>query len=301
MALTLPFGNSTFASRAISPFREMGAYEVLWAQRGTSFKTLATKFCDIPGSLPSDFVPREEAEERALRVCKKFGDAQIDRFGVCVFGAAEYPVKLRDARYPVELLYFQGFWDLTSSRSVAVVGTRTPSGEGLVAAHDVVANLVQDDYTVVSGLAAGIDRKAHETAIDYGGRTIAVLGTPLSYTYPRDNADLQRYIAEHFLVVSQVPLDRYEAQTYRHNRFFFPERNVTMSALTRATIIVEAGESSGTLTQARAAIAQNRKLFVHDHCFRDRNLSWPQKFVELGGIRVKDYGEIRQHLSSTPD
>ena len=298
LALTLRLDDSETDFRAISPFREMGAYEALWAQRGTTFKSLAAKFSDSPGALPSDFVPRSEAIERAESVCQRFLEAQIDRFGVCVFGSMEYPAKLRDARYPVELMYFKGNWDLTSSPSIAVVGTRKPSLEGLIATHDVVANLVQNDFTVVSGLAAGVDRKAHETAIEHGGRTIAVLGTPLSYTYPRDNAELQRYISNHFLVISQVPLDRYEAQHYRVNRLFFPERNVTMSALTKATVIVEAGESSGTLTQARAAIAQKRKLLIHDQCFRNPDLTWPQKFVELGGIRVNDPEEICQHLSA---
>ena len=102
-------------------------------------------------------------------------------------------------------------------------------------------------------------------------------------------------------MISQVPLDRYEAQDYRVNRFFFPERNVTMSALTKATIITEAGESSGTLIQANAAIAQNRKLFIHEHCFRNPKLTWPDKFVELGGIRVNSYEEIRPHLSLASD
>ena len=81
------------------------------------------------------------------------------------------------------------------------------------------------------------------------------------------------------------------------NRLFFPERNVTMSALTEATIIVEAGDTSGTLIQARAALHQGRKLFILDSCFRNPSISWPQKFADKGAIRVMDYDDIRQHLS----
>ena len=103
------------------------------------------------------------------------------------------------------------------------------------------------DIPLYQGLAAGIDRVAHETAIEEGGRTIAVIGTPLSHAYPKANQELQRDIAKNFLVVSQVPVKRYESQDYRRNRSFFPERNVTMSALTEATVIVEASETSGTL------------------------------------------------------
>ena len=92
---------------------------------------------------------------------------------------------------------------------------------------------------------------------------------------------------------------RYESQDYRLNRFFFPERNVTMSALTEATVIVEAGQTSGTLIQARAALDQGRKLFILDSCFRDSRLSWPDKFAGKGAVRVRDYDDIRRHLSDT--
>ena len=157
---------------------------------------------------------------------------------------------------------------------------------------------MQDGFTIVSGLAAGIDRMAHETAIEEGGRTIAVIGTPLSQSYPKENSDLQRHIADYFLIVSQVPLKRYEDQDYRRNRSFFPERNVTMSALTEATVIVEAGDTSGTLIQARAAIRQRRTIFVLDSCFRNPRLAWPAKLQARGAIRVKDYDDIRSRLST---
>ena len=114
----------------------------------------------------------------------------------------------------------------------------------------------------------------------------------------RENADLQRLIATEFLLLSQVPVCRYERQDYRRNRLFFPERNITMSALTEATVIVEAGETSGTLIQAKAALDQGRKLFILDSCF-ERGLSWPRRFAEKGAIRVSDYDEIKQHLSAT--
>ena len=159
--------------------------------------------------------------------------------------------------------------------------------------------LVNDGFTVVSGLAAGIDRAAHDTAIERNGRTIAVIGTPLSHVYPRAHAALQRQIAERFLVVSPVPLKRYESQDYRRNRLFFPERNVVMSALTEATIIVEAGQTSGTLIQARAALQQGRKLFVLDSCFRNPHLMWSARLASKGAVRVAEYDDIRRGLSGS--
>jgi DNA processing protein len=298
VAPELALERKDFEARAVSPLTEMGAYEALWDKPDTTFKTLSEKFAARPNALPSDFVSATKAREYADFVQARFREADVTRFGVRVHGAGEYPEKLRDAAHPIELLYYQGWWDLVESRCVAVVGTREPSKDGVARASRLVKELVKDDFTIVSGLASGIDTVAHETAIEEGGRTIAVIGTPLSHTYPKDNVDLQRKIADEYLLISQVPVKRYEGQDYRRNRLFFPERNITMSALTEATIIVEAGETSGTLIQARAALHQGRKLFILDNCFK-RGLSWPQKFADKGAVRVVDYDDIRKHLSPT--
>lgn len=289
--------HSSCSPRTISPFRELGAYEALWADMKATFKSIAEKFKNQQGSLPSDFISSKVSECYADAVYKKFYESSI-KFGVRVHGAAEYPAKLRDAAEPVELLYYQGWWDLVDSPSIAIVGTREPSEDGRKRTRQLVKALIQDNYTVVSGLAAGIDTEAHTAAIENGGRTIAVIGTPLSHVYPKQNIELQKEIAKNYLVISQVPLHRYENQDYRLNRLFFPERNKTMSALTQATVIVEAGETSGTLIQAKAALQQGRKLFILDSCFTNPKLNWPHKFAEKGAIRVKTYDDIKCALSS---
>ncbi len=96
----------------------------------------------------------------------------------------------------------------------------------------------------------------------------------------------------------QVPFYLSSQQDYRRNRSFFPERNKTMSVLSEATVIVEASESSGSLTQAEAAIQQRRKLFILRSCF-ERGLDWTEKFLKQGAIRVVDGSEILEHLGST--
>lgn len=276
----------------ISPLVEMGAYEALWLEPNASFKSIAEKFEADPTALPSDFVSPAIAQECAAKTLSIFEQAGIKRFGVRVNHAGDYPPKLRDARYPVELLYFQGAWELTETRCVAVVGTRKPTNEGIRRAGKIARDLVGKNFTVVSGLAEGIDTAAHQAAIDSGGRTIAVIGTPLGIHYPKQNQALQDFIAENFLIISQVPVLRYANQAIPHNRLFFPERNVTMSALTDATIIVEAGETSGTLIQARAAIYQKRKLLILDSCFNNPKITWPSRFEELGAIRVRSAEDI---------
>ena len=287
-----------FEARAVVPARELGAYEAIWAREGTSFKTIADVFRAQPGALPSDFAGGSETETYSRMALGAIRAAGIKRFGIRVHGAGEYPEKLRDAQHPVQLLYFQGNWDLTASRCVAIVGTRTPSEDGLGRTAKLSRLFAEDGFTVVSGLAQGVDTAAHTAAIEAGGSTIAVLGTPITSCYPPANIDLQKRIANEFLVISQVPIVRYSRQGPQGNRLFFPERNATMSALTEATVIVEAGNTSGTLIQARHALQQRRKLFILESCFRNPQLTWPAKFLERGAIRVAEFEEIKAHLSS---
>jgi DNA processing protein len=288
--------------RPISPWLEMGAYEALWSDWKIWFKPLAEKFQQNPGSLPSDFVPDQSKaysfSERALGLLEKGG---VKHFGVRVFGSGDYPVRLRDAEYPIEVLYYQGWWDLIATKSVAIVGTRKPSEEGIRRAKKLAKCLVADNFTVISGLAEGIDTAAHTAALEAGGRTIAVIGTPLSSAYPKQNRCLQELIAKEHLLISQVPVCRYADQHYKLNSRFFPERNITMSALSEATVIVEAGDTSGTLTQARAALKQGRKLFILESCFHVPGLKWPHTYLEKGAIRVRDYEDVRQHLGKPTD
>ena len=280
------------AANAISPRRELGAYEALWLEKGATFRTLAEKFASDPAALPSDFVSNSDATACAEEVMKALKKAGVHQFGVRINHAGDYPPKLRDARHPVELLYYQGEWELTETRAVAVVGSREASDEGKRRAARLARELVDRDFTVVSGLAKGIDISAHTAAIERGGKTIAVIGTPLGQAYPRENAEMQNRIAEEYLLISQVPVLRYARQAPPQNRFFFPERNVTMSALTEGTIIVEAGETSGTLTQARAALHQGRKLFILDSCFHRSDITWPARFEAEGAIRVRTSEDI---------
>lgn len=288
---------------ALSPMREMGAYEWLWNQESESskptFKSVAELFERNPGALPSDLVHEDDAMSCARMVMDRFEKSGVRSFSVRINGVGDYPLGLRDANYPLEMLYYQGEWDLAySPRRVAIVGTRSPSEEGVRRARKLVSLLVKDNFTIVSGLAKGIDTVAHETAIERGGETIAVIGTPLDHAYPKENSELQQKIAKDYLVVSQVPVLLYAKRSWQWNRVFFPERNVTMSAMTQATVIVEAGETSGTLIQARAALAQKRKVFILDSNFNKSGLTWPHRLEQKGAIRVRDFDDIRLALSN---
>lgn len=284
-------------SDLISPLLEMAAYEALWARNKVSFKTLSEIFAKHPNNLPSKFTNEEEINEY-LEYVKNFiiTDKNEIKPKMVVNSSYDYPLKLRDAKEPIEVFYYSGNLDYLNTRSVAIVGTRNPSNDGLRRATNLVKQLIKDDFTIVSGLAKGIDTQAHKTALALGARTIAVLGTPLTKYYPKENKDLQNLIAEKHLLISQVPFYRYSKQGIRGNRLFFPERNKTMSALTEATIIIEAGETSGTLIQARAALDQGRKLFILQSCFENKDITWPAKFEKLGAIRVREYEDVISNL-----
>ena len=280
---------------------ELGAYEWLWEQKDgrvkPTFKAMAQLFRENPGLLPSDLAPADEAMACAREVLTRFERRSVGAFGFRLRRLPDYPSPLEDAENPLEALYYQGNWDLAySPKRVAIVGTREATDEGLRRTRKLASLLVKDGYTVVSGLARGVDTAAHETAIEAGGETIAVIGTPLDQAYPKENADLQRRIARDYLLVSQVPVLCHARRGPQVNKLFFPERNITMSALTQATVIVEAGETSGTLIQARAALAQGRKLFILDSNFRNPKLTWPARFAAQGAIRVTDFDDIRSAL-----
>src|SRR5216684_1011562 len=158
--------------RAVSPEFELGAYEALWARQETGLKSIAQAFGAHPGAIPSDFVPKAEIEKYSRAGLVAIRDAGIEHFGVRVHGTTDYPARLRDADHPVGLLYFQGNWELVNTRCVAVIGTREPTLEGKLRAAKLARLLVADGFTVVSGLARGIDTVAHTTAIEAGGCTI---------------------------------------------------------------------------------------------------------------------------------
>ena len=289
-----------FENIAIEPSKEIGAYEALWQKKGMWFKEIAKMFSS-GNEYPSHFVDKNEALLCYKEVAERVKRAQLKRFGMQIRGTLDYPKNLLDATEPVELLYYDGNWDLIFSKSIAIVGTRKPTEEGIRRTKKITDYLVENGFTIVSGLAEGVDTAAHETAINANGRTIAVIGTPLDHVYPKTNAELMREIAERHLVISQVPFLRYSNQTYRENRFFFPERNKTMSAIAKATVIIEAGETSGTLVQAKAALKQGRKLFILQSCFENKNITWPEKFEKMGAIRVQMFEDILKNLEIKND
>lgn len=169
---------------------------------------------------------------------------------------------------------------------VSIVGTRRPSEEGLDATARIARSLARRGAIIVSGLAAGIDTAAHRAAIDAGGKTIAVLGTPLSRTYPAKNSALQRLIMTKHLAISQFP----EGRPVQRKNFVL--RNRTMALLSDATVIVESGETGGSLHQGWEAIRLGRPLFIRQPVLLDPRLDWPRSMANYGAVEFEEPSDI---------
>ena len=276
---------------------ELGAYEALWMRARASFPSLARLFRLRPGARPSDLVPRAEAQRYGRMAFALATAARIGPFDLLVHGGPSYPRRLRDAAHPIELVYTQGRPYLLEMRCVAIVGTRHPTRAGREFAGSLAAHFARNGFAVIAGLAEGIDTVAHRAAIDAGGATVAVLGTPLTVAYPHGNSGLQRRLARDHLVVSQVPMVRYARQDLRRNGQFFRDRDATLAALADAVVIAEAGDRSGALICARHALELQRAVFIPDRCRSDPGLGWPKRLVGRGAVCVRSIEEIHERIA----
>jgi DNA processing protein len=199
--------------------------------------------------------------------------------GVITVLDRRYPENLRQVHDRPPLLFVAGALQPGDQRSIAVIGARRASSAGVTAARRIAGDLAAGGFTVVSGLASGIDTAAHTSALAAGGRTVAVIGTGLSHSYPPENAPLQRQISERSAVVSQFWPDT------PPSRETFPQRNAVMSGLTLGTVIVEAAERSGARIQARRALAHGRPVFLLP---RVLGQAWAVELAAGPGVHVVD-------------
>lgn len=188
-----------------------------------------------------------------------------------------YPVRLLDIRETPPLLFADGML-LATDLGMSVVGSRRASPRGHEIAARAARALVGRDLAVIAGLAAGIDTSAHEAALGAGGRTVAIIGTGIRQSYPAENRELQRSIAQRGLVLSQFLPDAPPTKSS------FPMRNAVMSGYGLATIVVEAGEFSGTRIQARKALEHGRPVILTDQVTTETR--WGASLVGRPGVRV---------------
>ena len=209
-------------------------------------------------------------------------------------GSQDYPPLLSDTQQAPRFLYLRGKKSLLfEKRTVALVGSRNASEKAKENTVRVAEVLGKNGVTVISGLAKGIDVTAHKTALKKGYNTIAVIGTNLNQYYPKENKEVQIEIEKKGLVVSQF------SPANKTQRWFFPLRNGVMSGLSLATVIMEAGETSGALKQADFALKQGRQILIPATALQIPTISWPQKYVNKGAEVVNNPKDIIDKLTKS--
>lgn len=181
---------------------------------------------------------------------------------------------------PPTKLYVAGKRVPDWKKCIAIVGTRRPTGAGREAARQIATRVAQADFTVVSGLALGIDAIAHEATLEAGGHTVAVMGCGLDKVYPKRNATLKKRIEAAGTVVSEYP----EGTDSRP--FHFPQRNRIIAALSRAVIVIEGAARSGALITARYALDAERGVYAVPGSIRNPAAAGPNELIRNGNAAL---------------
>lgn len=299
---------SEFKKSDIPLSKEMLAYETLWAIENIKEKTLREFFnhytpsetlAEISTSKQlSLFAPASshyKMKDKVDNFLKTSLHDRLNTFSIIVNKNPQFPKNLIN-NYPIGLFYCKGNLDILDTRCISIIGSRNPSPTGIKEAQKISQELTSEKWTIVSGLAKGIDTAAHQSAIESCGNTIGVIGTPINEYYPKENKNLQDKIAKEFLLISQVPFYRYAHEPFKYRAYHFPRRNMIMASISEATVIVEASDISGSLIQARECLKQNKKLFIVDSCFDNLKNKWPFFYEKKGAIRIKNISDILQHI-----
>jgi len=220
---------------------------------------------------------------------------KLERYGVKVFTRhdSDYPSRLKEIYDYPPLLYVRGSLLPEDEWCLAVVGTRRATVYGRQVTEEIVTDLAQNRITIVSGLAKGIDSVAHHSALEAGGRSIAVFACGLDIVYPAENANLARRIIQQGALISEYPLGT------RPRADNFPRRNRILSGLSLGVLITEAGETSGAIITAHLALEQNREVFAIPGSILSPASRGTNHLIQEGAKLVHSYTDILEKLNLT--
>ena len=215
------------------------------------------------------------------------------RVEVLTWNDPTFPTRLKEIYDVPPLLYIRGTLAPEDEWAIAVVGTRRATIYGRDVTERLVADLARNRITIVSGLARGIDSLAHRTAMEAGGRTIAVLACGLDLVYPAENVKMAQAIMEQGALISEYPLGtRPKAEN-------FPRRNRIMSGLSLGVVVTEAGEGSGALITANLALEQNREVFAVPGSILSPASHGTNRLIQDGAKLVRNAQDILEELNLT--
>ncbi len=251
-------------------------------------KAHLTETCGLPRNV-ADAMHEPGLFEEAERQVRK---ADEENFTILTLADTRYPALLREIFAPPPVIYCRGSLDVFAMHAVAVVGTRKPTLYGQNAAKIIVEGLARQGFAIISGLALGIDACAHQTCLDNGGKTVAVLGCGVDQLMPMTNRRLGEKILEQGAVISEFPIGT-PPEPYN-----FPRRNRIISGLASGVAVIEAGKKSGALITAHYAVQQGREVFaVPGSIFSERS-EGTFSLIASGATPIKNARDVADGLST---
>ncbi len=253
------------------------------------FSTNLKELCKVPG------ISKKMASKILSEYDTDFIQGQMEiveksPFKMITLFDKNYPQLLKKIYDPPLILFHHGEFKKEDHDAISIVGMRNCSQRGKDITADLVKGLTEQNITIISGFARGIDTASHKAAIKYGGRTIAVLGNGIDKIYPPENRALRKEIVENGVYCSEFPFGtKPDAQN-------FPRRNRIISGLSLGTIVIEAGERSGSLLTAYYALDQNREVFALPGRMNDSKCIGPNKLIQKGAKLVTCVDDILQEV-----
>lgn len=221
------------------------------AHREKVGKSLSIKSIALVSNCPNPILFMEQYKQLDIKACRE----EFNRYPSLSILDKGYPIELKQIYNPPVLLFYQGDMELLNRPKLGIVGARSASKAGTSSVQKIIKEL-QNRFVIVSGLARGIDTAAHIAALKNGGKTIAIIGSGLDVHYPKENKELQDYIARHHLLLSE-----YEPNA-QPLKYHFPERNRIIAGLSQGIIVAEAKMRSGSLITCEYALDEGRDVFA---------------------------------------
>jgi DNA processing protein len=227
----------------------------------------------------------------AINIDAEFEQLKIQHIHLILEGEKDFPALLTEIPWKPHALYYKGNLPDNKKTSVAIVGTRKATAQGLQYAAQFAKALAGSGLQIISGLALGMDTAAHQATLEARGKTFAVLANGLDDVYPKQN----KRLADEILKSGGGLISEYPPKTPSLPRFFL-ERNRIVSGLSKGTLIIEAPERSGTLATARFATEQNREVFVIPGLINHINYKGSNKLIQTGAMLTTQPEDILRGL-----
>lgn len=243
----------------------------------------AAALIERAGLAPSLVAAVQRGPDRETRQAIEKEARDVGRLGLTVLTIldAGYPARLRNIPDPPPLLYMSGTMQPEDQHALAIVGSRRMSVAGRLVTEELSRDLAAAGFTIISGLALGVDGAAHRAALEANGRTIAVLGCGIDRNYPAEHQALRRQIEAQGAVLSELPLGAYPYG------YHFPRRNRLISGLSLGVVVTEAALASGSLITARLAAEQGREVFAVPGFVKTESSRGPNSLIKQGAKLVE--------------